>query len=314
MSGRVRSASGALRGASAGRPAAPRGVESVPWMAMRFSRRAAATHARLRYAEDEVRWLKPHRPPREPRGSKLRAPDDGWPLWVGYKYKPGSTKTNTIASVIPEDMQRQAKTYGAKLVYQGPDVGVSVAVERPAESGQLLYSIPIRAKVRGKGMHTIQLGPQLQWDTSDVFIKFTAHGRIANIRFIIYQDPVTRQRYMDVRAAAPLRVGDILLVNYNSFEWEISCPFTDTSSASPVEVRGFKHCAADERSYLEDNGLICEHLELMTKPMPEVEGSNVGIEMSGELSYAEENELLFEHIEEMTSVEEMKVQDSNVGS
>merc|ERR1712223_2190852 len=64
-------------------------------------------------------------------------------------------------------------------------------------------------------------------------------------------------------ALHPIGPDTVVTVNYNSFEWEMSCSFED--SEAHREVRGYKFAKEDERKFLNDNALLFKHIKEQIK-------------------------------------------------
>merc|ERR1711862_811362 len=116
-------------------------------------------------------------------------------------------------------------------------------------------------------MHSIQIGKNVQWDSAGNLIAFAKHACFPNVKFTLtwpssnaddpsYADALPSA--ISIIALKNIEAGELITVNYNSFENYISCDFLDVDTQR--EVRGFDYVKEDEKHFLVDNDLLFPHL------------------------------------------------------
>ena len=186
------------------------------------------------------------------------------------------------------------------------DIGYSLLSNSHFRKNEALFecSIPYSELRRFPDMHTIQISKEWHWCTKKQPIQFTQHSCFnINCKFVLeerisWEEELTngvgstkkQNRPSDnifatfkLVALEDIKPRTVITVNYNSFEWAMSCSFVDTEARSvPInkehvenstgenslttskkgrEVRGFKYALTDEQKFLMDKGLLFRHIE-----------------------------------------------------
>ena len=189
-----------------------------------------------------------------------------------------NSKTNCYKNGFPN---YQSKELIVKI--HSEDVGYSLFSNCNFVAGSIIYECPVYYSELRKSpdMHTIQVTKDWHWCTKKQPIQFTQHSCFEmNCRFELEEveeaggeegfshgkngvggkcdvDPVFARFHLI--ATKNIRAGTVLTVNYNSFEWEMSCSFFDADAGR--EVRGFQYAMPDEKTILQKNALLFNHIK-----------------------------------------------------
>ena len=159
---------------------------------------------------------------------------------------------------------------------ESKDIGHSLYSNSYFTRNDTLYERPILFSELRKSpdMHTIQVAKTWHWCTKKHPIQYTQHSCFKiNCKFVLEDvtDPSSttnvnetiNQDYafatFKLVALQNIDPGTVLTVNYNSFEWEMSCGFLDADAGR--EVRGFGYALPDEKKFLKDRELLFPHIE-----------------------------------------------------
>ena len=217
-----------------------------------------------------------------------------------------------IEEEIATEQQRCPSDYKSstiKIEHLSENIGYSVFTNKHFKPKDILYEvvIPISELRTFPDMHTIQVAKDWHWCTKNHPIQYTQHSCFdINCKFVLEEINDSRKKginetngnttpngvktkddknfaYFKLVSLQHLNPDTVVTVNYNSFEWEMSCSFLDAEAPSENydssersiehrvaengsrtkgrEVKGFKFAKADEKKFLFDQRLLFEHIK-----------------------------------------------------
>jgi len=218
--------------------------------------------------------------------------------------------SNTTNNICSNDYVSSA----VKILHLSEDMGYGLVTNADFKPNEIVYEymIPYSALQRSPNVHSIQVGKNVHWCTNASPIRYTSHSCFnVNCKFVLeeinnmdeeaIQNTIGASKHDNPQiggwdyanfklvALQELSADTVVLVNYNSFEWEMSTPFIDSEAPSEDvnseiankitkngeftngvkgkgrKVRGYKFAKPDERQFLKDNGLLLKHIEEMIK-------------------------------------------------
>ena len=223
--------------------------------------------------------------------------------------------TDASNTTIPENVSSKIL-----VKHLSDDIGYSLFTNSSFKPNDVIFEcvIPFSELRKFPDMHTIQVDQEWHWCTKNHPIQFTQHSCFnINCKFVLEDAKCLKQFtkngtngtgsqgnnhiQQDVAFASfklvalnNLSPGTVITVNYNSFEWEMSCSFIDVDA--PIvkgsikngdeaiengandgrkmnngvvtkgrEVRGYKYANIDEQKFLRDQCLLFKHIESAIK-------------------------------------------------
>ena len=126
---------------------------------------------------------------------------------------------------------------------QSKEIGYSLFSNRDFSTGSIIYESPIYFSELRKtpDMHTIQATKDWHWCTKKHPIQFLQHACFQmNCRLELDLTDLDTSfsvgnsifAHFRVMAIEDIKTGTVLTINYNSFEWEMSCSFVDAQASS----------------------------------------------------------------------------------
>jgi len=243
---------------------------------------------------------------REVKGYKFAKSDEQMFLRdKGLLFKHITEEIETEQQRCPSDY----KSSSIKIEHLSENIGYSVFTNTHFKPNDILYEvvIPIRELRRFPDMHTIQVAKDWHWCTKNHPIQYTQHSCFnINCKFVLEEinDNQKKETYnangnatsngvktkddknfacFKLVSLQHLNPDTVVTVNYNSFEWEMSCSFLDAEAPSDNydssersiahgvaengsrtkgrEVKGYKFAKADEKKFLFDQRLLFEHIK-----------------------------------------------------
>ena len=159
-----------------------------------------------------------------------------------------------------------------KIRHLSKEIGYSLFTNTSFKPNDVLFEvkIPFSELRRAPGMHTIQVCKDWHWCTIKHPIQYTQHSCFnINCKFVLEDARYVASKHgnkedgefasFKLVALHHIEPETVVTVNYNSFEWEMSCCFED--SEAHREVRGYKFAKEDEQKFLNDNALLFKHIE-----------------------------------------------------
>ena len=200
-----------------------------------------------------------------------------------------------------------------KIQHLSEDIGYSLFTNAHFEPNDVLFEVmvPFSELRQSPDMHTIQVSKDWHWCTKKHPIQYTQHSCFnINCKFVleenkgVFSNPAkgisngTDSKNAEdaefakfkLIALQPIKPETVVTVNYNSFEWEMSCCFEDSEAPSEYlngedstemngkatsnqhvlkywmdvkgrKVRGYKFAKPDEQNFLNKQGLLFKHIE-----------------------------------------------------
>ena len=224
-----------------------------------------------------------------------------------YNYK----ESNSTQNLCPNDYV--SPTIAIQNLSE--DIGYAIVTNADFKPNEVLFEavIPLSERLECPDQHSIQLAKEWHWNSSNHPIRYIIHSCF-NVNSKCVVEEVNNLENEAIREATraskqenfqdgqcgdfakfqlvalqQLARGTAVTVNYNSFEWEMSCPFLDSDVPSEYEgsmnteatqmeplyvsslrngavgkgrvVRGYKFVKPDEKKFLIDHGLLLKHLQ-----------------------------------------------------
>jgi len=280
-----------------------------------FSMQSVIFRAAKRGASSRLRWLRWRSTLRDHVVSEMPAlsqamsqdsvNDQKEDMKYNYKESNSSQKTcptNYTSSTI-------------KIQYVSEDIGYSIVTNAAFKQNEVIFSVMLSFSDLQEypDMHSIQIAEDWHWNTTNSPMRYIQHSCYnVNCKYFLEEFNIPgngaigqvngASKHKNLQngeggnfgmfkmiALQQLAPGTVTTVNYNSFEWEMRCPFVDTEAPSEYVnfendkketkygasdlmlkngaggkgrlVRGYKFVQPDEKKFLRDNGLLLKHIE-----------------------------------------------------
>ena len=223
---------------------------------------------------------------------------------------------NNVSTTTERHCPKDFRSCKILVQHLSEKIGYSLFTNTFFQPNDVLFEciIPFSELRRSPDMHTIQVTKDLHWSTKNHPIQFTQHSCFnINSKFVLGNVKVPEDSILigadgikskfnednkqedafatfSLVALQDLNPGMVIAVNYNSFEWDMSCSFVDDEAPSDIintgngnqtvkdiasiaeksrrgtfrkgrEVRGFRYAMPDEKKFLIDQGLLFKHIE-----------------------------------------------------